>query len=102
MADPPSTVDEVIQRALDGYAGLVELGEDVEDEWSYVMDLSQSWQERMGAVAGARAGELVDPEIGAAVVVAVDEAASITDPHRAIDWLSTFPQVVLVSLGERP
>ena len=23
----------------------------------------------------------------------------ITDPHRAIDWLSTFPQVVLVALG---
>ena len=22
------------------------------------------------------------------------------DPHRAIDWLSTFPQVVLVAVGE--
>lgn len=102
MADLPTTVDEVIQRALDGYAALIELGEEVEDEWSYVMDLSQSWQVRLEAVAGARAGERVDPEIGAAVVAAVDEAASISDPHRAIDWLSTFPQVVLVSLGERP
>ena len=29
-------------------------------------------------------------------------AAAITDPHRAIDWLSTYPQVVLIALGERP
>ena len=29
-------------------------------------------------------------------------SAGSSDPHRAIDWLSTFPQVVLVALGERP
>ena len=36
------------------------------------------------------------------VARAVDEARLISDPHRAIDWLSTLPQVVLVALGERP
>jgi hypothetical protein len=39
-------------------------------------------------------------------MVAVDtlerEADAIDDPHRAIDWLSTFPQLLLVALGERP
>ena len=30
------------------------------------------------------------------------EAGLIEDPHRAIDWLSTFPQVVLAAIGERP
>jgi hypothetical protein len=24
----------------------------------------------------------------------------VTDPHRAIDWLSTLPQVALAALGE--
>ena len=31
----------------------------------------------------------------AAVDRAIDEIGRIDDPHRAIDWLSTFPQVVL-------
>lgn len=30
----------------------------------------------------------------------VEEAGRITDPHRAIDWLSTLPQVALAALGE--
>jgi hypothetical protein len=30
----------------------------------------------------------------------VAEASSIADPHRAIDWLSTLPQVALAALGE--
>ena len=33
---------------------------------------------------------------------AIDEIGRIEDPHRAIDWLSTFPQVVLLAIGERP
>ena len=32
----------------------------------------------------------------------IAEVGLITDPHRAIDWLSTFPQVVLLAAGERP
>ena len=38
----------------------------------------------------------------AAIDRAIDEIGRIGDPHRAIDWLSTFPQVVLSALGERP
>jgi hypothetical protein len=34
-----------------------------------------------------------------AVDAAIDEIALITDPHRAIDWLSTFPQVVRLALA---
>ena len=34
--------------------------------------------------------------------LAVDEIGRIEDPHRAIDWLSTFPQVVLLAMDERP
>ena len=37
---------------------------------------------------------------GRAIDRAIDEIGLITDPHRAIDWLSTFPQVVLLALGE--
>ena len=36
-----------------------------------------------------------------AIDEAIVEIGSIADPHRAIDWLSTFPQVVLLAIGER-
>jgi hypothetical protein len=36
----------------------------------------------------------------AAVERAAAETALIADPHRAIDWLSTFPQLVLFALDE--
>jgi hypothetical protein len=42
------------------------------------------------------------PAVFVAIDLAIDQIARIDDPHRAIDWLSTFPQVVLVALGERP
>ena len=32
-----------------------------------------------------------------AIELAIDEAGLIRDPHRAIDWLSTLPQVVLLA-----
>ena len=41
-------------------------------------------------------------EASAAIDLAVDEIGRIEDPHRAIDWLSTFPQVVLLAMDERP
>jgi hypothetical protein len=100
MADP--TLDDVIARALDAYALLTELGEEIEDEWSYVNDLSEAWRARLSEVAAARGAEVADAQTIAAVGAASDEIARIEDPHRAIDWLSTFPQVVLVALGERP
>ena len=94
------TVGDVIASGLDAYPSLVALGEGVEDEWQYVMDLSAAWIARLGAVATARAGEPAPAGAPEAVATAVDEIALITDPHRAIDWLSTFPQVVLAAVGE--
>jgi hypothetical protein len=67
-----------------------------------VTDLSSAWRERLDAVDAARGAEVVDDATLAAIDRAVDEIGRISDPHRAIDWLSTFPQVVLVALGEEP
>ncbi len=95
----PCSVGDVIARGLEAYPALVAIGESVEDEWQYVTDLSTAWRARLSAVAAARGSESV-PGFGAAVEAASDEVALITDPHRAIDWLSTFPQVVLAAIGE--
>ena len=96
------TLRDAIDRALDAYAALGELGEEIEDEWSYVNDLGEAWRIRIGAVRGERGDEPAAPEVTVALDRAIDEIGRIEDPHRAIDWLSTFPQVVLVAMGERP
>ena len=95
-----ATVAGVIARGLDAYPSLVALGEGVEDEWQYVTDLSMAWTARLRAVAAAREMELAPASAWEAVAAAIDEIGLITDPHRAIDWLSTFPQVVLAAVGE--
>jgi hypothetical protein len=96
------TIREAIDRSLDAYVVLEELGEQIEDEWSYVADLTDAWRTRFDEVA-AHHGEADAPdEASLAIDLAIDEIRRIEDPHRAIDWLSTFPQVVLVALGERP
>jgi hypothetical protein len=92
----------VVDRALDAYSSLVELGEELEDEWSYVNDLGETWTERLTEVAELRGSEPVPAAVVTAVDRAIAEIGSIRDPHRAIDWLSTYPQVVLVALGETP
>jgi hypothetical protein len=95
------TVDAAIDRALQAYDALAELSEAIEDEWSYVQDLTGAWRSRLEAVAGARAGEVLDDASHAAIDAAIDEIGRMEDPHRAIDWLSTFPQVTLLAVGER-
>jgi hypothetical protein len=99
MSDP-TTVDAAIADALEAYASLGELGEEVDDEWTYVTELGTAWRERLESVADARAGETLDPAAAAAIETLIDQIARIDDPHRAIDWLSTFPQVVLLAFGE--
>ncbi len=99
---PSETIQTIIERALDTYAALGELGEEIEDEWSYVTDLVEAWRARLTEVATARGTEPAPPQVIAAVDRAIDEIDRIADPHRAIDWLSTFPQVVLLAIGERP
>jgi hypothetical protein len=96
----PATVADLIRRALAGIDVLAATAEPVADEWQYVTDLDTVWRGRLNAVAGARGHEPASAEAEAAVEALVGEAARITDPHRAIDWLSTLPQVALAALGE--
>lgn len=98
----PDTIQLVVDRAAQAYASLAELGESIEDEWSYVNDLTEAWQGRLTEVVAARGEEAAPEATAIAVDRAIDEVGLISDPHRAIDWLSTFPQVVLLALGETP
>lgn len=100
MSQP--TVDDLIERALAAYAELELLGEEIEDEWTYVTDLEAAWHDRLDEVAAARGTDPATLAVVGAVDRAIEEIGLVRDPHRAIDWLSTFPQVVLVALGERP
>ncbi len=94
------TVRESVDRALLALTELAELGESVTDEWQYVTDLEAAWRARLLEVAAARGPEPVPDVVALAIDRASAEAASITDAHRAIDWLSTLPQVTLLALGE--
>jgi hypothetical protein len=96
------TIRDVLDRALDAYATLTELGEDVDDEWSYVNDLSTAWRDRLDEAVADRGSEAAPEASTVAIDRAIDEIGRIVDPHRAIDWLSTYPQVVLLAIGEQP
>lgn len=96
------TLGEALDAALGAYAALTELAEDVEDEWSYIQDLTTAWQGRLEELRAARGPEPADPAVVAALEAAATEVRAIEDPHRAIDWLSTYPQVILLSVGEQP
>ena len=100
--DPIDTVGDAIAVARPAYDHLTALAEDVGDEWSYINDLASAWIGRLEAVDDARGHEPAAPGLAAAVAALVAEAEAIDDAHRAIDWLSTFPQVLLIALGERP
>ena len=93
------TIRDALDRALDAYEVLAELGEGIEDEWSYVNDLTDTWRTRFDEVAARHGDDDASDEASAAIDRAIDEIRRIEDPHRAIDWLSTFPQVVLVAVG---
>ena len=94
------TIDEVLDPALTALADLGRLGEEVADEWQYVVDLEAAWRDRLTEVAAARRGQPVDEAQAGAIERVIAETRLISDPHRAIDWLSTFPQVVLLALAE--
>ena len=99
---PILTVADAIAAAGPAYEALAALAEEVDDEWSYVTDLSAAWTARLDEVATERAGDPAGPGVEAAIAALTAEAGRIDDPHRAIDWLSTFPQVLLVAVGEQP
>lgn len=96
----PHTVADAVERARAAIDDLRTLGEQVADEWQYVADLDAGWGERLDAVTAARGGEVLPAATMVAIERAAAETALIVDPHRAIDWLSTFPQVVLFALDE--
>jgi hypothetical protein len=96
------TIRDAIDRALEAYLVLAELGEGVEDEWSYVNDLTEAWRTRFDEVVARHGDDDASDDTSAAIDRAIDEIQRIEDPHRAIDWLSTFPQVVLVAIGAPP
>ncbi len=101
-ASAPHRIADALAVARAAYDELIALGEDVEDEWSYVNDLAEAWRGRFDDVEAERGDETLAPDVAAAVPALAGESGAIDDPHRAIDWLSTFPQLVLISLGERP
>ena len=99
-ASPDVRIRDLVERALVAQRGLADLGEEIEDEWSYVNDLDETWSARLTDLADRHGDDPADPAMSAAVDEAIAETAAIADPHRAIDWLSTFPQIVLLALGE--
>ena len=104
MVDPgraPSSVAAVLAAGRAGYDDLFAVAEAIEDEWPDTDALATAWRDRFDEVEAARGTESVAPFVVTAVETLVEEAARIDDPHRAIDWLSTYPQVLLLALGER-
>ncbi|MFN8519452.1 MAG: hypothetical protein U0667_08710 [Chloroflexota bacterium] len=97
-----ATIADLLGQALIAYDGLVTLGEDVEDEWGYVQDLSGAWRSALERASVASGTRSAPQPAAAAVARLMDEVGRITDPHRAIDWLSTFPQAVLLAVGVDP
>ena len=86
------------ERAAAAYRNLADLAETIEDEWQYVTDLVDAYLPGIEALAEAGPGR-VGPEQTAAVDEAIAEIGLITDPHKAIDWLSTYPHIVALALG---
>lgn len=99
-ADASPSIAELLAMAGDGMDRLAAVGEAVADEQQYVTDLVTVYRGRFGQVAAERGSVVPPPEVGRAVALAVEEAGLVADPHRALDWLSTLPQVVLFALGE--
>ena len=91
--------DQVVQRAAEAYEALAALAETIEDEWQYVTDLTDVYLPSIQALAGLNPRRPLTANQIAAVDEAIAEIRLITDPHKAIDWLSTFPHVLALALG---
>jgi hypothetical protein len=99
MTADSSSAGDVADRAAEAYRVLADLAETIEDEWQYVTDLTDAYMPTILALAAADPGRNFAPAQVAAVDEAIAEIGLITDPHKAIDWLSTFPHVVGLALG---
>ena len=98
MAD----IADLVDRCRSAYEALAVVGEEIDDEWQYVTDLSGAWLAELDRVAAERGGLAASSEVEAAVDWLIHEIGRIADPHRAIDWLSTFPQAALLALAMDP
>ena len=98
-AAPAATRGTALAAALAALEALAGLGETIEDEWTYVTALAEASRSRLRTAAGVALAAPLAPDRAAAVAAACAETARIVDPHRAIDWLSTFPAVVELALG---
>ena len=65
------TIDAQVRDALAAYDELSSLGEDIDDEWTYVTDLSTAWRERIEEVVAQRGAEPVAPPAQAAIAGAI-------------------------------
>ena len=99
MASNSSGAADVAARAAEAYRVLADLAEAVEDEWQYITDLADAYLPSILGLAGDDPGRSLPAAEVAAVDEAIAEIGLITDPHKAIDWLSTFPHVVALALG---
>jgi hypothetical protein len=95
-----TTIADLIDRAIVGFEALSATAEPIADELQYTSDLDTVWRARLLAVAAARGAEPAPPGTPEAIEALVAEAGLVSDPHRAIDWMSTLPQVALAALGE--
>lgn len=94
----PVRAGDLLASALAALGVLADLGETVEDEWTYVTKLAEMGRARIRA-AVPDGDALLPAETAAAIDALAADAGRITDPHRAIDWLSTLPAVAELALG---
>jgi hypothetical protein len=100
--DAEARLTATIGRALAAYRALGALGETVADEWQYVNDLVTVYSADLESLRAAGPDRVLPSSAVHAVEVAIEEIALIADPHRAIDWLSTFPQIVRLVVAPPP
>jgi hypothetical protein len=84
-----------VDRAAAAYERLAALAETIENEWQFVNDLVEAYLPAIRALDDSG----LDPGAAAAVDEAIAEIGAIADPHKAIDWLSTFPHIVALACG---
>lgn len=95
-----STLGDIAARVLASLDVLVATAAPVEEEWQYVEDLRTVWRARILAVTAPRSADPATETTAGAIDALSRVASAIDDPHRAIDWLSTLPQVALLAFGE--
>ena len=97
----PEPIESVLPRALGALQALAELGESIEDEWQYVNDLLRIHTADLQALADGRRTAGRRRRRSRRSICWPTRPSRITDPHRAIDWLSTLPQAVRLALELR-